>query len=498
MNIINGPANSTAVCCSPIPSYPMAFMPLAPLSGTSLPFRYGTLAYSETILNNITTLSTNFVITTKGTIQGLLYVPDLPLGASCDQADQYIPANATRKLNLPPNDYILIALVPWINVNCTKAFMAAATVDPLRAMLVYRPDDEDGQPPDAGSDLWKLDDGGGWKLKNHFPVYAISSGSGARMMQQLSLYSGGVSEVPFADEINKTYAPNPEDYVRVWTQLSVAPEPALLAIWAFALIILAVLLGVIGGTSLLMHYVQNHRRAMLRRRVMNGEVNLEALGIKRLTVPLSHIQAYPLFTYYYDPPGGSILVSSHSRQSPHKLSCDSDSPSFINNRGRYGDRLDYQPTCSICLDDFESKVTIIREISCGHIFHPECIDEFLSEISSLCPICKESMYPWGHSPKITNSMVRRELNTRRLRSNGTFPISGWRRLLSRDTPEALPTRLSASDITAPRTSIRLQTQPEGRGLGGVGTTRERMHELITPITDETDSEDERSPCGHFS
>ncbi|KAI1823260.1 hypothetical protein F4861DRAFT_510940 [Xylaria intraflava] len=451
------------------------------------------LAYSETILNNITTLSTNYVFTTKGNIEGLLYVPDLPFGDSCNHiAGQYIPANATRKVDLPPNDYILVALVPWINVNCTKAFMAAATVDPLRAMLVYRPDDADGQPPDAHSDLWELDDGGGWKLKNHFPVYAISSGSGARMMQQISLYSGSVSEVPLADQINDTYSPNPGDYVRVWTQLSVSPDPALLAIWAFVLIILAVLLSVIGGTSLLMHYVQNRRRALLRRRVMNGEVNLEALGIKRLTVPLSHIQTYPLFTYNYNPPGDSA-PASQPPQPAYKTSSDSDSPSLIQNRGRYGDRLDYQPTCLICLDDFESKVTIIREISCGHIFHPECIDQFLSEMSSLCPLCKESMYPWGHCPKITNSMVRRELNTRKLRSRGTFQVSRWRWLLSRDPTKAQSTQRPSSATAEPLTSIHLQTRSSGQTPSGGGTTRERMQQLVTPIIlDETDSDDERS------
>ncbi|KAJ8119246.1 hypothetical protein ONZ43_g3765 [Nemania bipapillata] len=249
---------------------------LAPLSEISLLSRgldQSKLGYSETIAENITTLSTTDASTTKGTIQGLLYVPDLASDDACfDLANQYIPANATRQSDLPLTDYILIALVPWINNNCTRSFMAAAALDPLHAMLVYRPDDEDGQPPEPESDVWKIDSGRGWRQKSHFPVYAVSSGSGDRMMQQLKLYSGDLSEVPFADEINKTYSPDPADYVRVWTQLSVSPDPSLLAIWALVLIILAVIVTVIGGTSLLMHYVQNRRRASLRRRVMNGEV----------------------------------------------------------------------------------------------------------------------------------------------------------------------------------------------------------------------------------
>ncbi|KAI0877814.1 hypothetical protein GGS24DRAFT_81553 [Hypoxylon argillaceum] len=495
-------------CYSAAPRGPTVMPSLAPLSETSLLSRYvlrdsvhvftqpngdrnqSNLGYSETIAANITTLSTTDVPTTKGTIQGLLYVPDLASDDECfDLANTYIPANATRQSDLPLTDYILIALVPWINSNCTKSFMAAAALDPLHAMLVYRPDDEDGQPPESDSDLWKIDSGRGWKQSSHFPVYAVASGTGDRMMQQLKLYSGDLSEVPFADEINKTYNPDPADYVRVWTQLSVSPDPSLLAIWALVLIILAVIVTVIGGTSLLMHYVQNRRRASLRRRVMNGEVNLEALGIKRLTVPLAHIQTYPLFTYNYTAPMFSPLNSPRSPKSPRRTSFSSASPSSSHIRTMHSDRLDFQPTCLICLDHFESKVTIIRELSCGHIFHPECIDEFLSEMSSLCPLCKASMYPRGHCPRITNSMVRRELSTRKLRSRRPFWSgfgSGWQQLLARNGSGSGPIHEQISMSTELSTPIPMQKQPSVPGA-----TRERMQELITPI-DETNSDDGRS------
>lgn len=449
------------------------------------------LAYSETIVDNIITLSTNAVPTTDGVVQGLLYVPDLLSDDTCfDLSNQYVPENATRQANLPPTDYILIALVPWITSSCSKSFMKAASMDPLHAMLVYRPDDEDGQPPDADSESWYIDGGLNWKHTNHFPVYAMSSVSGGRMMDQLSLYSGDLSEVPFAAQINETYSPNPADYVRVWTQLTVVPERSLLAIWALVLIILGVIVTVIGGTSLLMHYVQNRRRASLRRRVMDGEVNLEALGIKRLTVPLAHIQTYPLFTYNYDPPIPSPNPHK-SVQSPGKASFDSASPSSSYRRGKHGDRLDYQPTCLICLEDFESKITIIRELSCGHIFHPGCIDEFLGELSSLCPLCKASMYPRGHCPPITNSMVRRELGTRKLRSDHPVRTSflyWWRRLSNRNGSENRSLRGRHSVSTELGTSIPLQKQPST-----VNLTRERMQELITPI-DETNSDDGRPQC----
>ncbi|KAI1338368.1 hypothetical protein F5Y15DRAFT_386947 [Xylariaceae sp. FL0016] len=450
----------------------------------------GQIAYSEDLLKNMTTLSTNYVSTPNGVVQGLLYVPDLDLDDPCyELARNYIPDNATRQANLPTTSYNLIALAPWINVECTLSFLASARLDPLRGMLVYLPDAESSRPPNAESSEWDLDDGGAWKTNNHYPIYAIPGASGNEMMRQLSLYSGDLSQVPYADEINQTYSPNPDDYVRVWTELTVTTGSAPLALWAFVLIIIGVLLFVIGGTSMLMHYVQNHRRAALRRRVKRGEVNLEALGIKRLKVPPSHVESFPLFTYNYDPPPSSPT----SPKSPYsgKMSFDAISKCQSDRGSKTSFPLNYQPTCHICLDDFVSKETIIREISCGHIFHPECIDEFLTELSSLCPLCKASMLPPGHCPKITNSMVRREFGTRRLRSRSIFfgDIEAGRRISSIST--SIKKRLHQSPAPPKSENImNLEEHPAIRRPSAAVTPRQRMQEFVDPIN-ETNSDDGR-------
>ncbi|KAL1854595.1 hypothetical protein Plec18170_004685 [Paecilomyces lecythidis] len=81
-----------------------------------------------------------------------------------------------------------------------------------------------------------------------------------------------------------------------------------------------------------------------------------------------------------------------------------------------------QPTCAICLDDFIPGSSVVRELPCAHIFHPECIDAFLIRNSSLCPMCKKSVLPPDFCPtKVTNLMVRRERLLRRahrLHENG--------------------------------------------------------------------------------
>ncbi|CAJ2500438.1 Uu.00g032910.m01.CDS01 [Anthostomella pinea] len=451
------------------------------------------IAYSEDINGNITTLSTNYVGTPDGVVQGLLYVPDLESDDPCyGLAKDYIPANVTRQKNLPNTNYNSIALAPWINANCTSSFLTAAGSDPLRGMLFYLPDGDAASPPKAESEVWDLNDGEEWK-DHHYPVYAIPGASGNEMMRQLSFYSGDLADVPFADQINATYSPNPADYVRVWTELTVSTGPAVLELWVLVLIIIGVLLVVIGGTSLLMHYVQSRRRATLRRRVTRGEVNLEALGIKRLTVPPDHILTFPLFTYNYDPPLSSP-TSIQSPQSPISKLPEASSKAISGSIGKGHFPLEYQPTCLICLDDYESKATIIRELSCGHIFHPDCIDEFLSEVSSLCPLCKASMLPPGYCPRITNSMVRREFGTRRLRSSGINSPdieSGCRRLSSWSTLKERLFRISPS-APNPITSVRLQDQHPITRSSAVATMtpRERMQELADSI-DETNSDDGR-------
>jgi hypothetical protein len=79
-----------------------------------------------------------------------------------------------------------------------------------------------------------------------------------------------------------------------------------------------------------------------------------------------------------------------------------------------------QPVCPICLDDFIHNSTQVRELPCAHIFHPECIDGFLKDNSSLCPMCKKSSLPVGYCPvNVTNIMVRRERLVRRMRARAS-------------------------------------------------------------------------------
>lgn len=167
------------------------------------------------------------------------------------------------------------------------------------------------------------------------------------------------------------------------------------SLWVFLVIVLAVLLAVVIGTSFVMHMIQRRQRRQLQRRIAAGEVDLEALGIKRLNVPQDEIEKMPQYTFRTVGEGETDGSTADNHDSQTAF---------------------FQPTCSICLDDFQYGQTLVRELPCKHIFHPDCIDPFLRENSSLCPLCKRSALPPGYCPvAVTNIMVRRERLSRRIR-----------------------------------------------------------------------------------
>lgn len=238
------------------------------------------------------------------------------------------------------------------------------------------------------------------------------------------------------------------------------PLPGL---WLFLLIVLAVLLGIVGLTSFSMHMLQYRHLQRLRRRVANGQVDLEALGIKRLSVPRRILEKFPVRIYVPEPaptvpaPTHSLPVSprpirpiSNPPRTPPPVRYFAPpspplppSPTPARRRQSH-DRRNYhlthdttlqrgysQSQCSICLDDFIPYSTAVRELPCLHVFHPNCIDQFLETQSSLCPLCKVSALPRGYvPPQLTNATVRRERNLRRMRARvdaGGGGLSWWAR-----------------------------------------------------------------------
>jgi hypothetical protein len=381
--------------------------------------------------------------------------------------------------------------------------MSAARLDPCRALIVYLPDNNTTQPPPSTSEVWDLNDRGAWKTNFEHPVYAIPGSVGNRLMHELGLYSGNMTNVPFGHDISELPNTDPRDYVRLYTHLTTTNSSTLPSFWVFLVVVLVIAILTLGTISASMHLIQRARRKSLQRRVASGEVNLEALGIKHLTVPQQFLEQLPLFIYTSEelsPPaspeqqkkptesitelpgfqGGSSAVPIWTHHTNDRLDVSMDNTTsqivMVDDSTSNPDSflihkfLPYaQPTCAICLDNFEPGVTEIRELPCGHIFHPECIDIFLGNNSSLCPLCKKTALPVGYCPtRVTNAMVRAERNLRKIRSTITVDdeeqqgaqaerarsrIHNWRSIVKRNIFSRSPPSAAVS-YTVP-----LQPQP---------------------------------------
>lgn len=240
-------------------------------------------------------------------------------------------------------------------------------------------------------------------------VWGASFPLGATLLQEMSKSPRTVAVASFASELSQNHPPRD---VRLFRRSSPSGvnnySPVLSKLWVFAIMVLAGLFIVVGTTSLVMHFNQARMRRDLRRRIANGQVDLEMLGIKRQRVPQKIIERMPRYVYTSEDASHTSLAAKETTSSPH-VSVPAQHKALPKRDVPFS-----QPTCPICLDDFTHDETVVRELPCQHIFHPECVDEFLRTSTSLCPICKKSALPAGFCPdNITIAMVRRERAMRR-------------------------------------------------------------------------------------
>lgn len=469
------------------------------LALTQLPPSSG---YTAIISGNIITLSLGDA-SYANPVNGFLYVPTLDASDQCNQASSDsdpVPDNVTRRKDLPDiGDLPLLAFAPWrsgvAGCRLQTAYLDKAKADGAQGFLFFLDGNSTDTPPGADATVWYIPtpqgQATGWTNKYEFPIFAIPSATGNELLEQSVLYSKNMSQVPHGAELTQDF--NPIDYVRLVSEVDIAVPSNLPSLWILLLCVLAIVLTLMGTTSLVMHWLQARRRKDLRRRVENGEVDLEALGIKRLTVPQEVLDEMPLYTYgsgvavipaekatgeatttTTTPPTTSTAKSTTTK--PPDLPRTTTSPAPKNSSWpapfvrptpdpsttrstSHIPTLLLQPTCPICLEEFipatpSTRGTTVRELPCQHIFHPECVDAFLKDSSSLCPMCKCAALPKGYCPrKITNAMVRRE------------------RILRRRGPEAAARVASFHANMTPRRRSRMVSW--GQGVTGLSPYNER-------------------------
>ncbi|KAJ5893400.1 hypothetical protein N7495_005091 [Penicillium taxi] len=374
----------------------------------------------------------------SGTVSGLLFVPDLEPKDPCnDILSAYIPANVTRYKDVSEFGYPVIGIAPWVSIECTRSFLAASRHVSSEALVFFRPSVNDTElPPPPGDARWSLKDGGRWRIENSYPIYAIPGPSGSILMKELSLISDGKAN-------SSTYKKNWESdkypqsgSSRLFTMIDAESLPSSSpSLWSFVLAILGTIVGLSLILLVIYRLIQRKRRQNLRRRIDSGEIDIEYRALSQVKVPREVVEKMPLFTY----PNMSSNTSLNKEEIntgmeeiesriEHPLPLPEDekneprgitglrkpqaaiiNPATDDQRALSSNpyRMSHtQTTCAICLDDFVIGSSTVRELPCGHIFDPGCIDPFLTDNSSLCPLCKKSVLPTEyHNIAVTNAMM---------------------------------------------------------------------------------------------
>lgn len=203
------------------------------------------------------------------------------------------------------------------------------------------------------------------------------------------------------------------------------------SLWSFILAILGVIF-IIGIVLVIwFRWLNARRRTALQQRINNGELDVENLALNQMKSPRAVVEALPLYAY----PGASEADLSNQEQcnatetkpedeghsstpedhehdqatpkptpsvteiqkpEPAVIKPGTDGQSSPSLQSSQSPRPDStirhnQTCCAICLDDYVVGTSMVRELPCGHIFHSGCIEVFLIEQSSLCPLCKRSV-----------------------------------------------------------------------------------------------------------
>jgi Ring finger domain len=320
---------------------------------------------------------------------------------------------------------------------CTSDYLVQAKRDQAEAAVLYNYTSMSNMPSTSLTSTFSV-------FNN--PIYGITSDDAQPLLQNMVSYAGNMSTVPMGSNLSALY--DPEDYVRLTLTINTGQGSSLPGLWLFLLVILAALGLIIASTSISMHVSQYRARRDLRRRIAAGEIDLESLGIKRLTVPKEMIDTMPITIYGVSAPkplkakGTFDSKYEHSRKSsksdrnsttsddrsaapsptaPTHSSAESTTVDPIQSAPPSLDGFD-QSSCAICLDDYVINTTPVRHLPCNHIYHPHCIDPFLQTRSSLCPLCKRSVLPKGFIPptlQLTNATVARERRIRLMRQRAS-------------------------------------------------------------------------------
>lgn len=136
----------------------------------------------------------------------------------------------------------------------------------------------------------------------------------------------------------------------------------------------------------------NGRRRRRRRRGRYAKMKkltpaeVESLFPRRLYADWLHLGSDDAFSVHEEaaPPQEYDMIELHPM-------ADADATSLAVLLGGKGELHFDLGTCAICLEIYED-ADVVRGLVCGHVFHAECVDPWLTRRRACCPICKRDYY----------------------------------------------------------------------------------------------------------
>lgn len=195
----------------------------------------------------------------------------------------------------------------------------------------------------------------------------------------------------------------------------------------FSLVLVVVLLTVAFITSVVLHCYFYHVRTRRERdrfnqRDSSGNVATRELLTRDQLKHLSQDQ-YGALRSSSTP---NATISDNTASSPPSLDaavtiCNQQSTGLYQSNTSIYTAVTSNDTCPICLDEYES-TDILRILPCSHIYHPQCIDEWLLIKSASCPMCKYNVseYIKGIESAINGSRKQKNLKKGSVNSNTNF------------------------------------------------------------------------------
>ncbi|KAI8811046.1 hypothetical protein BJ742DRAFT_798042 [Cladochytrium replicatum] len=95
-------------------------------------------------------------------------------------------------------------------------------------------------------------------------------------------------------------------------------------------------------------------------------------------------------------------------------------------------------TCSICLERFESGLELRELLGCKHLFHPECLDVWMTRRSASCPLCRMEMVSLIREAERVAEEERRHSGQGRNGRTGFLSARRWFRWGSRIPDSSSP------------------------------------------------------------